>query len=404
MNWGKAAWRAAIAGATISLAGCASTPREPPPVVAEQPPEITAAEAVAEGRKAEAQAEAQAVAASGAAPAATLVASTAPVAAARPTAERYRPTDRPIDEIRNQYRESPPALDFSQRLDHVHDRLYTWTQGVVEATDHRFAAKDRELKPVPAAPFRIGLTTETINRSGSVDFGLDADLDMALSLPNIEERLRIFVTSNELDESPDSTQTNSRLRAGLRYEFMRHVDFDVGVQLDLPPVAFASVRWQREYKLGAWDFYPMAKLFIETEESLGYSAAATFDRWSGRHLLRSSTFVKWRDDRDKTQWSHSLIYARAHEVIAPQRYGSYLRANDIGRGWGVRLHASGENTSEVTYYEAGVFYRRPASRHSWLYWYVEPIARWDRKYSWNTDPGIRIGIDMLFWDLARPAR
>ena len=47
-----------------------------------------------------------------------------------------------------------PALDFEQRLDQAHDRVYAWTQGVVEATDHRFAAQDRELQPVPAAPFR----------------------------------------------------------------------------------------------------------------------------------------------------------------------------------------------------------------------------------------------------------
>ena len=37
-------------------------------------------------------------------------------------------------------------------------------------------------------------------------------------------------------------------------------------------------------------------------------------------------------------------------------------------------------------------------------WFVEPLVRWDREYAWQADPGIRIGIDALFWDLARPGK
>jgi hypothetical protein len=98
-----------------------------------------------------------------------------------------------------------------------------------------------------------------------------------------------------------------------------------------------------------------------------------------------------------------LVVARAHELIVPDRYGSYPRANDIGRGWGVHLLASGEDTREVTYYEAAAFYTRPM-KNRWIFWTVEPLVRWDRQYSWNADPGIRLGFNALFWDLARPAR
>ena len=185
--------------------------------------------------------------------------------------------------------------------------------------------------------------------------------------------------------------------------FSEFLDFDVGAQLDLPPVAFVSVRWTREIALGAWDFYPLVKMFAETDEGVGWASAATFDRWAGRHLLRSSTYAKRRGDLDKTNWSQTFIYARAHELIVPDRYGSYPKAKDIGRGWGVRLLASGEETREVTYYEAGIFYARPTSTR-WLYWSVEPLVRWDKEYDWKADPGIRLGINALFWDLARPAR
>jgi hypothetical protein len=171
----------------------------------------------------------------------------------------------------------------------------------------------------------------------------------------------------------------------------------------VPPVAFAALKWTREFPLGRWDFYPFAKIFAETEQSVGYAAAATFDRWSARHLLRSSTYAKWRADRDRTEWSHTLVYARAHELIVPDRHGSYPRANDIGRGWGLRLLAGGDTAHSVDHYEAGIFHRRPFANR-WLYWSVEPLVRWDREYAWSADPGIRIGLEMLFWDLVRPAR
>jgi hypothetical protein len=325
----------------------------------------------------------------------------APTQATR--AERYRPPSRSVTEVRVLNKAAPPALDFPQRLDQAHDRVYTWAQGFVEATDHRWASRDEELKPIPAAPFRLGLVLESIDRSDGMAFGLDANFDIALSLPNIEDRLRIFITSDDLDESPRATRDGSALRAGLRYQLRRHLDFDVGVRLDIAPVAFTSVKWTQEVSLGRWDFYPFAKLFAETKESVGAAAAATFDRWSGRHLLRSSTYAKWRADRDKTEWSHSLVYARALQLIVPDRYGSYLRASDIGHGWGLRLQVSGEDTREVTWYEAAVFYARPTPNR-WIFWTVEPLVRWDRQYAWSADAGIRLGINALFWDLARPAR
>ena len=221
-------------------------------------------------------------------------------------------------------------------------------RGRVEATDQRFADKDTPLKPTPAAPFRIGMMLESIDRSDGMEFNFNANLDITLDLPNIEERLRLFITSDDLDEAPDTARDEGRLRAGLRYQIFRHLDFDLGIRVDVPPVAFASLKWTHEYELGKWDFYPLAKMFVETKESFGYALGTTFDRWSGRHLWRSSTYAKWRHDRNQTEWSQSLVYARAHELIVPDRYGSYPRANDIGRGWGVRVLASGEDTNVVS--------------------------------------------------------
>lgn len=314
---------------------------------------------------------------------------------------RVVPSNHTVPEIRALRDAAPPPEDFDERLDWAHDGIYTGVQVIVEATDNWLADRDRELKPVQAVPFRLGIGLELLDRDDGWKTDLDVDFEISVQLPNLEDRLRFFVTSDELDESPRDARTDSALRAGMRVELARPLDFSVGVRLDLPPTAFASLRWTEQYSAGNWDIYPVAKLFVESSDGLGYVAAATFDHWEGRNLLRSSSFARWSSSQDRLEWTQTLIYAHARELIQPDRYESFVRATDVGRGWGVRLLASGgEFSREVNYYEAALFFRRPMGR-DWLYLFVEPLVRWDRDYRWDADPGIRIGIDALFWDLAR---
>jgi len=417
-----------LAWASLQLAGCATTPTEPPPAVAPQPPDVLASDVIAEQEVINALEDAgvDPGAVLSPAPAAPSARTTPPAASPpRPSSgsaqatrvpviepastsastrgQRFRPTEQSIQQIRERNAAAPRELDFRQRLDGFHDDVYVWTQGMVEKTDRRFIDEGDPPKPVPAAPFRIGMVGEWVQREDGPDLALDSTFDIALRLPNLEERLRIFVSSGNLDESPRDRRETEGLRAGLRYELLRYFDFDVGIRLDIPPVLFSSIKWSREFALGSWDFYPFAKLFAETKESVGWAGAVTFDRWSGRNLLRTSTNAKWRADTTRTQWSETVIVARANELIVPDRYGSFPLANDIGRGWGVRLLAGGDTSKTVDRYESGVFYRQ-RTPIQWLYWSVEPIVRWDRKYDWNADPGIRIGFEALFWDLARAGR
>ncbi len=314
---------------------------------------------------------------------------------------RVAPSERSTAEIREEAARRPYPLDFGQRLDRGHDWLYVNAQEFVENTDRRFAPPDAELLPVTATPFRLGLVTETINRPDGAKFELDLNLDVTLRLPNLERRLRIFITNDDVAESPDRAGERGNLRAGLRFNPASNFDFDVGVRGDLPPIAFASLRWSKFYPVGRWDVYPFGKLFAETDEGLGVSSGITFDRRLGDEVIgRASSFAKWRKDTAEIEWTQVLLLAHADELLVPERYGRILRNQDLARGYGMQLLATGERRNRVEYYEASVFYKRPL-RHRWLYGYVEPLVRWDRKYGWNADPGIRIGIEALFWDLSR---
>jgi hypothetical protein len=158
----SAPWRVLLAGAVLVVSGCATRQYERPPDVIPQPPDITAAEAVSAEREEEAQLE-QTV----------------------QRAQRARPTSRSTAEIRRQNAEAAFPLDFKQRLDSAHDEIYVAMQKGVEATDRKLADKDRTLEPVPAAPFRLGLMLESIDRSDGMELNFNANLDIALSLPNI---------------------------------------------------------------------------------------------------------------------------------------------------------------------------------------------------------------------------
>jgi hypothetical protein len=314
---------------------------------------------------------------------------------------RIGPSESSTAEIREEAARRPYPLDFGQRLDRGHDWLYVNAQEWVERTDRRFAPPDAELLAVPATPFRLALITETINRPDGPKFEIDLNLDVSLRLPNLERRLKIFITNDDVAESPDRASDRDNLRAGLRFNPASNFDFDVGVRGDIPPIAFASLRWSKFQPIGRWDVYPFAKLFAETDDGLGLSSGLTLDRRLGEQLIgRASSFARWRKDRAEIDWTQVLLLAHADELLVPERYGRVVRNQDIARGYGMQLLATGEQRNRVDVYEASVFYKRPLRRR-WLYGYVEPLVRWDRRYDWSADPGIRIGIEALFWDLSR---
>jgi len=314
---------------------------------------------------------------------------------------RIGPSARSTAEIREEAAGRPYPLDFGQRLDRAHDWLYVSAQEFVEDTDRRLAPDDATLLLVPATPFRLGMVTQTIDRADGVKFDLDLNLDVSLKLPNIERRLRIFITNDDVAEAPDRAGEVANLRAGVRFNPASNFDFDIGLRGDMPPIAFTSLRWARFFPVGRWDIYPFVKLFAETDEGLGASSGFTFDRRIGEALIgRAATFAKWRKDTDEIEWTQVLLLAHAEELLVPERFGRILRNQELARGYGMQLLATGTERSKVDFYEASVFYKRPL-RNRWLYAYVEPLVRWDRAYDWRADVGIRIGLEALFWDLSR---
>ncbi|MET0290877.1 MAG: hypothetical protein ABW136_00840, partial [Steroidobacteraceae bacterium] len=91
----------------------------------------------------------------------------------------------------------------ASRIDRWHDALYLKVQDWAQALDHKFIRDGQRPEPTPSSPFRIATDAEVVqHQEGGTEFRGRLDVDLLLQVPNLEKRLKIFVTSDTVEESP----------------------------------------------------------------------------------------------------------------------------------------------------------------------------------------------------------
>jgi hypothetical protein len=296
------------------------------------------------------------------------------------------------------------AVTAGENLDKGHDWLYRRLQRFLANVDTRYSAPERAPVLVPLSPLRIGFDTELLRRRGGWLLSASPDFEATLRLPNIEQRLRIFISSNDLRESPrNPALERNPIRAGVRFEPRSHVDFDVGMRLRVKPSMFVALKWTPDFNAGVFHAYPFAKTYVETGLGLGVSSGVTLELRRGLWIARSSTYANWMRNTTATDWSQTFVLGYARAVIQEGRYDRLATGHDLACGAALHLTVSGDRASRATVYESSLLFKRPL-HGGWLYGYVEPVVRWERASDWHPAAGIRIGVDALFWGLAkRPA-
>jgi hypothetical protein len=152
--------------------------------------------------------------------------------------EWVRPSSGTFRELRKVSTEAADTL--GEYLDAGHDWLYRRLQHWFEDFDVRFARSEQTAIVVPLSPLRIGFASEFVHRRGGFEFAATPDFEAAVRLPNLERRLRVFVTSDDLQESPGwngskvhRAQTNSGL-GGLERTAAASVNTSISVWLQWP--------------------------------------------------------------------------------------------------------------------------------------------------------------------------
>ena len=290
-------------------------------------------------------------------------------------------------------------------LDQGHDWLYRRMQYFIEDVDTWFAPVGTTPLVVPVSPLRLDFDGDFLHKQSGFGLAAARNFDATLRVPNLEHRLRLFITNDSLQETPvvDPAQVQNPVRAGLRLTPIAHLDVEVGAHVRLLPSAFGTVRWARDFSVGSLHVYPFAKLYAETGSGLGVSSGLGIERWSGRWVMRSASYADWIRDKAATDWNQTFIFGYARAVIQERRYDRLADGHDLACGVIAKLAVTGDRSSRVTSYETSVLFKRPL-HGGWLFGYAGPMMRWDRSFGWHPDAGGRIGLDMLFWGLAaRPA-
>ncbi len=295
-----------------------------------------------------------------------------------------------------------PAIGESGELDRAHDWLYRQFQRWIRSLDQHFARSEQEAVETPSSTLRINLQASLLHQSdGSVLLGTP-DLEATVHLPNIERRLRLFVTSADVQESPaNPAEQPSTIRAGTRFALAPALALDLGLHAAFKPSAFATLKWAPQWRSGLLNVTPLAKLYAESNLGYGVSSAIALEHWQHLWIVRSTSYLDAQHSTSGVSgldWSQTLIAGYAPSIIREQQYGTVASGRDVACGAILRLYAAGDQRARTATREISVVMKRPL-RDGWLFGYVEPVIRWDRTSDWHPDVGIRIGFDMLFWDI-----
>jgi hypothetical protein len=207
-------------------------------------------------------------------------------------AELLRPSSGTVRELRKVSTEAADTV--GKYLDAGHDWLYRRLHHWFEDIDVRFAHSEQTAIVVPLSPLRIGLASEFVHRQGGFEFAATPDFEAAVRLPNLERRLKVFVTSDDLQESPgDPVLDRNPVRAGVRFAPQSHIGFEFGVRARIWPAVFAALRWTPEFHAGVLRVYPFVETYAESGLGFGTSGGIAFERWSDRWTVRSASYANW---------------------------------------------------------------------------------------------------------------
>ena len=312
--------------------------------------------------------------------------------------ERVRPSTGTVGKLRKASTEVVDTL--GKRFDAGHDWLYRRLQRLFEKIDLRFGVPEQAPIVVPLSPMRVGFDAQFLHAQNGFDFRGTRDLEAALALPNIERRLKLFVTSADVQERPiDPAEERNPVSFGAQFATQWHLKFELGVQASRSPSTFAAVRWAPTVSVGAVSLYPFVKPYVQSGLGLGTSGGIALEAWSDRWMVRSTSYGDWVRNTSATAWSQTLVFGYARAVIQEHRYDRFATGHDLACGAVARLSVSGDRTSRPNLYEISVLMKRPL-HGGWLFGYIEPVTQWNRTFEWHPDIGIRIGFDALFWGLA----
>ena len=301
----------------------------------------------------------------------------------------------------------PAQFDsWSNRLEFLHHNVPLVMNEQSYRADTFFLAEGAILtEEKPRAKLRLGIYVEAKDNQG-FEAKFDQDFEVDVSLPNLENVWKVFVTAAENDELPgtDPTERDRGAQVGVRRELDDYdINLDAGVKARWLPVAFLKAEWRPNWQVGQWKISPRQKGYYESDDGWGEVTSLSLLRWFGENrggIFQSVSAAKWTEKSDGVEWGQPVKIGRALSLLDEKQRGkSSVSASDTRRGYGVRYSLFGHDNGEeiIDRHRITFVYRKPVHQ-DWLFMDIMPEVEWKNEEDWDFNPGIRIGFDALFWE------
>ena len=290
---------------------------------------------------------------------------------------------------------------LSTRLDYLHANVQRRVSEPVRFTDAYFAQDPEAPMAMPQTQFRLGIYAE-LRQGKDFELNLAPELDMDIELPNIEQRLRVFVESaknNALPQASEIDEKDTGFDVGARKYFDKlDISLDAGVRATWLPEAFARITWRDDWRWGPWNVEPEQRLFYETDDKFGFRSSLFGTCWVGRDLpfvIIPDVSVKWASEKKDFEWGASVKFMRVQRLLDERRRGRFIGWDDTAVAQGMKASVTGRD-SEAETYRTMLGFRGPLYR-KWIYWEIDPGLEWQSDEDFDMTFVVRMGIDLLFW-------
>jgi hypothetical protein len=304
-------------------------------------------------------------------------------------------------------------------IDATHSWLYSTSQDTVVWLDTLLLEEEDVPVPTPPPRFRIGLFTQVeLKPEGTTRVVPVADFDIDVDLPNLESRLKLFISTRDPTALPgdDPLDTETDLRVGASRSYFENWKTSAGIKAKWVPEPFVYVQWSPEISLGeTWTMVPQIRPFWESEDGFGGITSAVFNRWKKRTIFRQTFSLKWSqkleeedadraadeespqfgDDGNGTRWDSTTIWGYVPLLLDERDYGRRVGGSDVAKGTGLKLRVSG-NEIKTLETRLSLFNKGPV-RKDFLYYILGPEVIWQDDQDWKEEYSIKFGFEMLLW-------
>ena len=287
------------------------------------------------------------------------------------------------------------SCSFRQRILIKHQELFEWMNERVQRGDEYFMD--------PTAPAKREDSFFSLEVIFSVDdnaesVGIDQSVNARLAIPNIENRLHLFINNLKPMTLPgtDPRDQIGDPRVGLR-GVLQKTDFsfihlDGGIRWSGGPVAFTELTLSYSIKAKGWNLgFENSEAYYTDDDGLStMNQIGLMRKLSPEILFRAVSACKWGQNTWGVEFSEMMYLGY---IIAGEN--DRLGAEAIGLRGVVFWHKNGPALMDNT--RIKLEYRRRGFR-KWLYYTLTPILEFPQDNEFKPTVSLEAGVQIFFFN------